>query len=259
MWHTEYGDRVLKGAEAVVFADSALDMLQSGLLKTDVFGDIPVFNSLTYPQRIAMLHRAARAVFRPEVPMPEFTAVLDGAVGAIFLNMRWLLAKEIETRPHDTSFRSLVSLACRELTADEDLKWPEDSCNDELKWDFPLEVLHFGILWDREYACDGVLVDLPPETSSLLRAFSGIPERYFQAIADDPTPPQMEILRDELLALCAEVSRTGRAELAAAQQKADRKGKKAGGQKRKTSEKGKKPNKKDKTPGGKKRKPDDKS
>jgi len=68
--------------------------------------------------------------------------------------------------------------------------------------------------------------------SEFLRAFSYIPEEYFQAIADDPAPPQMEILRDELLALCAEVSRTGRAELAAAQQKADGKGKKAGGQKK---------------------------
>ena len=68
----------------------------------------------------------------------------------------------------------------------------------------------------------------------------------------------MEILRDELLALCAEVSRKGRAELAAAQQKADGKGKKAGGQKRNPSEKGKTPNKKGKTPDGKKRKSDDK-
>ena len=44
---------------------------------------------MTYPQQIAMLHHATRAVFRPEVPMPEFAAVVDGAVGAIFQNMRW--------------------------------------------------------------------------------------------------------------------------------------------------------------------------
>ena len=54
MWHTEHGDRVLKGAEAKVFAESLLDLIQCDLVEEGGFrAGIPVFDSLSSTQKIA--------------------------------------------------------------------------------------------------------------------------------------------------------------------------------------------------------------
>jgi len=79
MWYTERGDRILGNTEAKVFATSALDMIQGEKLEDEAFG-VPVFDDLTYSQQIAMLHQVTQAFFRPEIPSPEHTAVLEGAV-----------------------------------------------------------------------------------------------------------------------------------------------------------------------------------
>ena len=93
MWRSEGGDRVLRGAEAKLFAESLLYLIELELSETGQFRcGIPVFDSLTYPQKITVLHQAAHALFCEAVPVPEPTAVLDGAVGAVFQNMPHLSA-----------------------------------------------------------------------------------------------------------------------------------------------------------------------
>jgi len=75
-----------------------------------------VFDSLTYPQKTTILSQVAHALFREEVPMPELTAVLEGAVGAVFQVLHCLVEEEVEAVPDsDKSLRNLVSRACRDL------------------------------------------------------------------------------------------------------------------------------------------------
>ena len=171
-----------------------------------VFTNIPAFNSLTYPQRLATLHRVTQALFRPEIPMPELTALLESTVVAVLQNVRWLLKEEIEDMPDDTSFRSLVGQACRDLSSDGGLDLPADSCDDMREWGFCVDRLHNGILWDTDYLAEASYVDHSPARGKTLKERMGVSQDYFLAIAPEPTPPQMEILRDELEMLCLEIS-----------------------------------------------------
>lgn len=211
MWHTEYGDRVLKGAEAKVFATSTLDLIRNELSDdSDFVADIPVFDSLTYPQQIAVLHQIVHALFRPEVPMPDLTAVLEGAVAAVIQNVYWLLEEEVEVAADgDASFRSLVAQACRELDAEEELELPNDSCDDLDEWLFCADCLHDAILWDSDYLDAGSFIDLPPERGEKLKELMGVDEEYFQAVAQDPSPRQLKAMITELEALCVTVAASG--------------------------------------------------
>ncbi len=54
MWRTQYGDRILEGAEAKVFAEALSSLLDEAIMDTldDYELSIECFDSLTYGQRI---------------------------------------------------------------------------------------------------------------------------------------------------------------------------------------------------------------
>jgi len=209
MWHTADGDRVLRGAEAKVFAESLLDLAQNELVEDgDYPTGIPVFDSLTYPQKITILSQVAHALFREEVPMPELTAVLEGAVGAVFQVLRCLVEDEVEAVPDsDKSLRNLVSRACRNLGVEE---VPCPSHRGIEDWRFCVDCLHDAILWDIDYLGESIFTDLPPEQSRALKQNMDVSDGYFLAIAPDPTPKQMTGLFAVLTSLCQEVAEDGR-------------------------------------------------
>ena len=208
MWHTADGDRVLRGAEAKVFAESLLDLAQNELVEDgDYCTGIPVFDSLTYPQKITILCQVAHALFREEVPMPELTAVLEGAVGAVFRVLHCLVEEEVETVPDsDKSLRNLVSRACRDLGVEE---VPRPSHRGIEDWRFCVDCLHDAILWDIDYLGESIFTDLPPEQSRALKQNMCVSDGYFLAIAPDPTPKQMAGLFAVLTSLCQEVAESG--------------------------------------------------
>ena len=208
MWHTADGDRVLRGAEAKVFAESLLDLAQNELVEDgDYSTDIPVFDSLTYPQKITILSQVAHALFREEVPMPELTAVLEGAVGAVFRVLHCLVEEEVEAVPdRDKSLRNLVSRACRNLGVEE---VPRPSHRGIEDWRFCVDCLHDAILWDIDYLGESIFTDLPPEQSRALKQNMCVSDGYFLAIAPDPTPKQMVGLFAVLTSLCQEVAEEG--------------------------------------------------
>jgi len=210
MWHTERGDRVLEDTEAKVFAGSLLDMIQAGLSDDSEFSaGIPVFDSLTYPQKIAVLHHVAHALFRQDVPMPELTAVLEGAVAAVFQNLQWLVEEEIQTAAGGETFlRKLISQACRNLEVEE---VPRPSCDDPDEWSFCVECLHDAVLWDTDYLGEGNFVDLPPERSRALKAEMGVTDEYFLSLAPELPSGEVDPVLADLEALCLEVARSGRA------------------------------------------------
>ena len=208
MWHTADGDRVLRGAEAKVFAESLLDLAQNELVEDgDYCTGIPVFDALTYPQKITILSQVAHALFREEVPMPELTAVLEGAVGAVFRVLHCLVEEEVEAVPdRDKSLRNLIRMACRDLGVEE---VPRPSHRGIEDWRFCVDCLQDAILWDSDYLGESVFTDLPPEQSRALKQNMGVSEGYFLAVAPDPTPKQMTGLFAVLTSLCQEVAERG--------------------------------------------------
>lgn len=208
MWHTERGDRVLKGAEAKIFAESLLDLVDRQLYEESCFNaDIPVFDSLTYPQKIVVLHQAGQALFHSEVAMPALSSVLEGAVAVVICNIQGLVEEEIDLADAgDTSIRSLVGQACRDLEIHE---VPSDECDDPNEWVFCVDCLHDAILWDSDYLGEVNFVDLPPDQSAALKEEMGVADDYFQGIVQDPPPKQLAALLSELEKLCLEVSELG--------------------------------------------------
>jgi len=208
MWHTQRGDRVLRGAEKRVFAESLLDLVESEPLEeADGLTGISVFDSLSYPQKIAVLGQVADALFREDVPMPELTAVLEGAVGAVIQNLHGLVDEEIQISPKgDTPFRSLVSRACQELG----IKGaPRPSSNDMAKWESCVSCLHDAILWDYDYCEEDLFADLPPDHGRVVKEEMGVADGYFSAVAPDPPSKQVERLLADLKSLCREVAKRG--------------------------------------------------
>ena len=86
MWRTQYGNRVLQGREAALFAESLLSLLDEYLI--DQYEEYPVgikaFDNLTYGQKIFVLSTIAHGLLREDVPIVPLTAVLEAAIAAVF-------------------------------------------------------------------------------------------------------------------------------------------------------------------------------
>jgi len=213
MWHTATGDRVLKGAEAQIFATSAYIMVRREREGdgTDRYG-IPVFDALTSSQKNTMLHQVTQALLRPEVSMPELTAILEGTIAAVLQNVYLLLEFEVSANPDSTIFRSFVAKTCRRIVKHrepEDRKVPDDFCEGQEEWEFCMELMHDAILWDFDYLDENLFVDLPPEQGEFVREGMRIAPEYFQAIAHEPSEQQLAILCNELDTLCRNAFETG--------------------------------------------------
>lgn len=104
MWQTSTGNRTLQGAEARLVAD-AIDVMIDDLDEYFVVPDSPppwqfgisVFDNLSPSQQLAVLHAVAtHLLVETEEPLP-LSATNEGAVGAIFEEIRDQIIMEIET------------------------------------------------------------------------------------------------------------------------------------------------------------------
>jgi hypothetical protein len=77
--------RELEGAEAVVFAEALLSLLDEAV--QDQFDDyqlgISCFDNLTYGQQISVLVIVGNGLLRKDVAPVELTAVVEGAIAAV--------------------------------------------------------------------------------------------------------------------------------------------------------------------------------
>jgi len=106
---------------------------------------------------------------------------------------------------------------------------PDVSCDDKDEWAAYVCNLHDAILWDNDYLHEEDFVDFSPEDTEAIKQAMRIEPEYFLAIAPDPTTSQMEILRDELVAMCVKVSEAVLAKTAVSERKPSEKKKKSGG------------------------------
>lgn len=207
MWRTPEGERVLMGWEARLFAECLWDLLGEANLGED--GDyelgVAVFDSLSYPQQIAVLHEVGRALLGAEVPSPRLTAVSEGGVAAVFQHLRISVGIEIEDPDLGLpSWRQGVARACRECGVP---GVPKVSSTGAEAWDGCIQALEDRILWDADYKSGDHFMDGPPKADEAMKEVLGIPGDYFTAIPPDPRPHEVPRLREGLVALCRAVCR----------------------------------------------------
>ena len=205
MWRTSCGERTLQGAEARLFAEALLSLLDEA--HTDQLYDydlgLPCFDNLTYGQKISVLAAVGNGLLREDMLAAPLTAVLEGAVVAVFQHLINSVIFEIDEPDMGTSWRKMIVAARKEMEAEE---VPEPTCQDQDEWDIEIQELSDCILWDADYESDDLYLDRPPEEARELRREMGISEDYFAAVADDLTQEQTVAKVAELRALCAVVA-----------------------------------------------------
>jgi len=202
MWQTQEGDRALVGLEGRLFADGLWDLIEDRNLSKweDYELGIRIFDSLTYPQQIAVLHQVGTALLRSELPCPRLTAVLEGGVAAVFQHLR--ISVEIETDeppPYRPTWRQRIARTCRECRVPD---VPKVSSTDREAWNSCISSLEDRILWDADYDDGDNFMDSPPELDEAMKGMFGVSADYFTAIPPDPRPEEVPRLREELIALC---------------------------------------------------------
>ena len=73
MWRTECGERILEGAEAIVFAETLSTLLDDAILSKfeDCELGVTCFDNLTYGQKVSVLAIIGDGLFRKDVPPVE--------------------------------------------------------------------------------------------------------------------------------------------------------------------------------------------
>ncbi len=205
MWRTGYGERTLQGAEAVVFAEALLSLLDEAV--QDQFDDyqlgINCFDNLTYGQQISVLGIIGSGLLSKDVAPIELTAVVEGAIAAVFRHLTNEIIFEVDTPEMGTHWREWV-VAARQEAGGSDI--PDPGCEDMGEWEIELEELSGVILWDADYDDDQLYIDHPPEKSKWLKDMSGVSDNYFLAIADDLTEEQAKAKIMELQKLCESIA-----------------------------------------------------
>jgi len=69
MWRTECGDRILEGAEAIVFAETLLSLLDDAIMGQfdDYELGVACFDNLTYGQKSSVLATIGNGLFRKDI------------------------------------------------------------------------------------------------------------------------------------------------------------------------------------------------
>lgn len=220
MWMTSEGERVLRGAEWLLFREGLgclWDEVEEAFDDPEILSTgIESFDSLQPSQQLAMLALVGKALRDVGEPSPPLTAHSEGTIAAVF---QWILlgvtfevdnSDEPAFRDDPTNWRRLVLAACRETRCRKG-RLPRATSKDLELWEeLILEDLENRILWDDgDHDMAGAFLDLEPERARLKLAMCQIDEEYFTAIAPDPTDEELPAIRAVLRDLCESPERTG--------------------------------------------------
>lgn len=223
MWHTNRGDRTIRGAEADLLGASIDVMLEELSLGFDDGWEedpswesqtgVLLFDSFTAPQRIALLHEVALYLLTDTASVRHPSADTEATVAAIFTEIRDQVAIEIDlfpdvaeelerVLPGAKTWRQRVLAAVdhvRNLADGDDPSEPEDSltrlpddgCADIDVWEQQVEYLADSILWDRDFELAETFLDADPGISEQRRRLLGIHDDYFTRVSPDPRPTEL--------------------------------------------------------------------
>jgi hypothetical protein len=215
MWLTALGMRVLRGAEWELFRvglstlwdeiESQPDDEEPGLT------GVKAFDRLTRPQRLAVLAQAGKGLHDKREPCPDLTAFNEATVAAVFAQVRYLVAVEIDaqrsgfdtfSRRRTGRPRQRVLAAAREVDPELRAALPKAISTNLSEWYDVIQTMLFRILDDIDYLAADIFLDAPPTRSRSMKDILGIPEDYFSAIPDLPTAQTLEVIRADLRRIC---------------------------------------------------------
>ncbi len=195
-WNTALGPRTLSGAEAYLVGQTAwqlTDSVREGLaIDSPLQFGIVLFDAMTWQQQMVMLDKVLAPLLDPNIDPPKSTALLDAAIAAIYAQMERSVQSEIDldrTSDWDEGdyrdqrqriYNTLVE-SCYEG------KNPGIECAEMDAWNMVILSLKDRVLADEDYQMDGLVLDLPPEKSFVLKQAMGISGEYFVDVPPDAT------------------------------------------------------------------------
>ncbi len=204
MWRTSAGNRSLHGAEARLFAEAILSLLDEA--QSDQLYDYDLglrcFDTLTYGQKVSVLATIGNGLLREDVPVVPLTAVLEGGIAAVFQHLRNCVGFEIDDPDMGPTWRQMIVAALREIDA-EDV--PKSTCRDGQEWDLWIQELSDAVLWDADYEDGDLYLDRSPDEARVLMDEMEIASDYYGAIAEDLTDEQAGDRVAELRTVCESV------------------------------------------------------
>ena len=184
MWETSKGVRTLEGAEAYLVREMVhylLDQIKVGIeINEPHRSDVPVFDALQPTQQLVMLAQVAQGLLSHDIEPVPLTAINEGAIYAVFCELRSLIEIEIEFERlgdgRDNTIRTAVVDAwtqhhqweASDEEKDDSIPQP-DSMNID-QWAWFVELIADEILWDRDFSLDGLVADIHPEKANQLKA-----------------------------------------------------------------------------------------
>ena len=90
MWHTNYGDRTLEGAEALRGLVSSLEVDES-----DYDMGLEVFDRLTYEQKVSLFSIIGAGLLKLDVPIRKLAAIVESAIAMVFDHLKMVVIVEI--------------------------------------------------------------------------------------------------------------------------------------------------------------------
>jgi hypothetical protein len=188
MWHTPSGDRVLTAGEwALVRAGLGLAWDAVKVAHEAGTGDatgVRAFDVLQPGQQVALLAQVGTALSDPAAPAPPLTAATEGALAAVFAQLRaWL---EVELDAGDSTECRKLLLGAIGDAAGRDGPLPEPTEADWGEWELLIEEVEARLFWDADWEMGDVFLDLPPEAARADLVLHGIDPDYFTSVPDDP-------------------------------------------------------------------------
>ena len=203
MWHTNGGDRTLEGGEARLFAEALWDFVcEMEVDEGDYDVGLYVFDRLTYGQKVSLLSIIGAGLLKSDEPLRKLTAVVEGAIAAVFNHLREAVILEIEEPDIKSRWRKMILAARRESGSDE---LPKANCDDELEWYTEIDVLSDLILWDADYEDEDLYIDKPPEETQRLKDFMRIRDDYFLEVPEDLRADEIKTKLAKLKTLCQSI------------------------------------------------------
>jgi len=230
MWSTPEGDRVIQGHEAALIRDAVGVMIDELELLADQtafppleFG-IPVWDGLTWQQKLATLDQVLRHLLQASLPPLPLTSIYESAVGAIFEKIKCSIEVELdfartetqsEFHDADDTWRTMVLLAFNEPRYTEDGSMSGDPVDDldsdfypagpddmrQDLWFNVVENLADRLLWDRDYEMEDVFADVEPDQAAAMKSYMGVAEGYYRQIAPDLRDDQVETVIQRVKAI----------------------------------------------------------
>jgi hypothetical protein len=194
MWWTPDGERILQGAEAMLFREALavlVDMVRDDDEGQQQFGT-PPFDKLQPNQKLAVLAEVSSALLQEDRPMPRLTAVREAAVAAVYEAIMIWVEMEIDQAAEgleSPTWRESILAACQERGIDE---LPDADCEDLSEWELLVYCLSDAVLWDEDWRGSESLLDANPKASQAVKKLLGIDEDYYIAVPPDPTDAEME-------------------------------------------------------------------